>query len=564
VKAFRARWRDPAALKSGIAVPLAIGLVAATGLVFWLAVQATKEWQRSTLAAADMRGNEVATLLALALERDMKGAEDSVLMPFVQAGIENPPYEIADRFARGFARFPYLDSFLVWRSTGSDPQTTYFFGRVDRRRSGDAVVATDQPYPVVFRRNPASVAGVLARAQSESRAHAPFAVFETQIDGVPYQALLYLMYDGSRPEAKLSAVAGFLVDMDWVKTNYFSDFIRQIHEIVNDPSLSITISDDQGRQVATVGPQPAASASHVRRFPVVFADPALVSDLAHTDEVPQWTARVGVAGEATLAAASRGTSRTIALAGFGALATIIGLGLTVRATQAAAGLAVVQSEFVSAVTHEMKTPLSLLKLASDTLASGRYNSPDTIADYGRMMVVETGHLSQLIDNVLCYARINDATSPYAFEAIDVADLVQESVNRFRPQFERLGFTLQLDMPPDPVMIRADHVMMAHVFDNLLDNATKHALTGKWLGIVVAHRGHMAHVQVTDRGPGIARGDLPRVFERFYRGAGTRARGAGLGLSIARRIVADHHGAISISNSPGKGASVDVLLPRSTD
>ena len=215
MKAFRARWRDPAALKSGVAVALAIGLVAATGLVFWLAVQATKEWQRSTLAAADMRGNEVATLLALALERDMKGAEDSVLMPFVQAGVDNPPYEIADRFARGFARFPYLDSFLVWRSTGSEPQTTYVFGRVDRRRSGDIVAATDQPYPVVFRRNPASVAGVLARAQSESRAHASFAVFETRIDGVPYQALLYLMYDGSRPEARLSAVAGFLVAMAW-------------------------------------------------------------------------------------------------------------------------------------------------------------------------------------------------------------------------------------------------------------------------------------------------------------------------------------------------------------
>jgi signal transduction histidine kinase len=564
VKPFPARWRDPAALKSGIALALAIGLVVATGLVFWLAVDATREWQRSTLTAANTRGNEVVTLLALALERDMKGAEDSVLLPFIQAGIDDPPYEIADRFARGFARFPYLESFLVWRSTGSEPQTTYVFNRADRRPSWDGADVPDEPYPVVFRRNPAAVAGILTHARSASHTHAPFAIFETSIEGVPYQTLLYLMYDGSRPEARLSAVAGFMVDMAWVKTKYFSDFINQIHDIVNDPSLSITISDTQGRLVAAAGPLSDAPAPHVRQFPGVFADLALVEGLTHGEEVPLWTARVGVAGEAALAAANRGTSRTLAVAGLGVLATIVGLGLTVRATHAAAGLAAVQSEFVSAVSHEMKTPLSLLKLASDTLASGRYNSADTIADYGRMMVVETGHLSQLIDNVLCYARVNDATSPYSFEALDAADLVQESVNRFRPQFERLGFTLQLDMPPDPVMIHADHAMIGHVFDNLLDNATKHAEAGKWVGIVVSYRGRHAHVQITDRGPGIARADLSRVFERFYRGAGTRARGAGLGLAIARRIVEDHHGAVSLSNAPGTGTVVDVLLPRSTD
>ncbi|HEX4346493.1 MAG TPA: HAMP domain-containing sensor histidine kinase, partial [Vicinamibacterales bacterium] len=523
----------------GIALTFAIGLVAATGLVFWLAVQATMEWQRSTQTAADTHGNEVVTLLALALERDMKGGEDSVLLPFVQAGIDSPPYEIADRFARGFARFPYLDSFLVWRSTGSDPQTTYVFSRADRRPTWDESTGQDDPYPVVFRRNPASVSGILERAQQASRTHAPFALFETSIGGHPYQTLVYLTYEGSRPDAKLSAVAGFLVDMARVKAQYFSEFIQQVHDIVNDPSVNITISDERNHVVAAVGPESKGEAAHVRRFPLVFADPALLADLPRTDDVPSWTAQVAVTRTGALAAESRGAARTLALAGLGALATIIGLILTVRATHAEARLVAVQSEFISAVSHEMKTPLSLLKLASDTLATGRYDSPRKIADYGQLMAVETGHLSQLIDNVLCYARLSDAMSPYSFEAVDIADLVHESVDRFRPQFERLGFAVQVDVPPDPIMISGDHTMMVHVVDSLLDNAAKHAASGQWLRVVVAYSGAMVLVQVSDHGPGIAAHDLPRVFERFYRGAGTRARGAGLGLAITKRIVSDH-------------------------
>ena len=546
----------------GIALTLAIGLVAATGLVFWLAVQATREWQRSTQTTADTHSNEVGTLLALALERDMKGGEDSVLLPFVQAGIDSPPYEIADRFARGFARFPYLDSFLVWRSAGSDPQTTYVFSRADRRPTWDESTAPDDPYPVVFRRNPASVTGILERAQLASSTHAPFALFETAIDGVPYQTLLYLMYDGSRPDAKLSAVAGFLVDMARVKAQYFSDFIHQIHDIVNDPSVNITISDERDRVVASVGPDSGGAPAHVRRFPLVFADAALLTDLPHAVDLPTWTARVAVTRTGALAAESRGAARTLALAGLGALVTIVGLILTVRATHAEARLASVQSEFVSAVSHEMKTPLSLLKLASDTLASGRYDSPGKIADYGQLMVVETEHLSRLIDNVLCYARLSDATSPYSFEAVDMAELVHEAVDRFRPQFERLGFAVQLDVPPDPVIVTADHTMMVHVVDSLLDNAAKHAASGQWLRVLVTHSGAMVLVEISDHGPGIAAPDLPRVFERFYRGAATRARGAGLGLAIAKRIVSDHHGTVTIRSSTGAGTTVDVVLPSS--
>jgi signal transduction histidine kinase len=252
----------------------------------------------------------------------------------------------------------------------------------------------------------------------------------------------------------------------------------------------------------------------------------------------------------------------LALLGLGAFATIIGLGFTVRAARAAANLATVQSEFVSAVSHEMKTPLSLIRLASDTLANGRYASPSAIGDYGRLMAAEADHLTRLIDNVLYYARIKDTTSEYDFDVIDVAELVQESIDRFRPQLNALGFDLQVSLPADAVFVRADHVMMVHVFDNIVDNAIKYAASGKWLGIQVISSDRAVHVEVADRGQGIPADDLKHVFEKFYRRKGMRQRGAGLGLAIVRGIVEDHQGTVNISSVVGQGTTVDVELPRS--
>jgi signal transduction histidine kinase len=349
------------------------------------------------------------------------------------------------------------------------------------------------------------------------------------------------------------------VNLPWVRAHYFADFISQIQGIIGDPTLGIDIVDNDGHVVAAVGPPIEASQPHVRSFPFLFADRALVSDVSPPESNVAWTARVGAAREASRVAANRGATRTLVLLGLGALGSIIGLGFTVHAARTAEKLAAVQSEFVSAVSHEMKTPLSLIKLASNTLANGRYDSPAAIADYGRMMSTEAEQLTRLIDNVLYYARIN-AASEYDIETVDVSELVQESIDRARSRLNELGFDLQMNVPADPLFVRADHVMMVHVFDNIIDNAAKYAGSGRWLGVRVFSNERTLHVEIADRGDGIPAGDLSRVFEKFYRRKGAKQRGAGLGLAIVRRIVEDHHGNVTISSEVGKGTTVDVALP----
>jgi signal transduction histidine kinase len=553
-------WFDSSRPNARGVLLFAVGLALATSFTFWLGLRATREWQRSTLDASETRANEVAALLTVALERDMKGGQISVLVPFNEALVNSPPYELADRFARGFARFPYLESFYVWTERGGPNGATYVFNRADRRPRWDNAPPPEDPFPVVFRRDPAPLAAVVSRARSEAAEGIRFGLDNASIGGVGYQAVSQLLYEGEGSDARLSAIVGFLVDLDWVQQHYFGDFIRQVQGIIGDPTLSIEIRDAESKPIAVVGPPSTGTLQHTRSFGFAFADQALVAELPRRDRPRPWTARVGVGNEASLAAASQGARRTLVLLGLGALATIVGLGFTVRAARAAADLAAVQSEFVSAVSHEMKTPLSLIKLASDTLANGRFDKPDAVGDYGRMINVEAQHLTRLIDNVLCYARINDLASPYELEPVDVVELVQESIGRFQPRTREQGIEVQLQTPPDPATVNGDHLMLLHVFDNLVENAITHAGAGKWLGITVTAGPSQVNVEVADRGDGIPHDDLLRVFEKFYRRKGTRQRGTGLGLAIVRRIVDDHGGRVDMASIVGRGTTVLVSLP----
>jgi signal transduction histidine kinase len=540
----------------------AAGLTLATALTFWFGWRAIGEWQRSVVAAADTRGNEVVTLLAVAFERDMKGAQLSVLLPLNEEIMTMTPYDLAEHFARGFARFPYLESFFVWRAGDHTHGSTYVFNRPDRTPSWDHEETIGDPYPVVFRQNPSPLSEVVDIARARATRRLRFLVYPATIDGVPYQVVAHLMYDGTGPTARLLAIAAFLVNVHWVRAHYFTDFLTQMQGIIGDTSLSIDIVSENGDVVAAVGPHVASEPGHVRQFPLLFADTALLSQTPR-QSAPLWKARVGIAAEASRVAATRSAARTLALLAVGAIATLIGLGITVRADRQAATLAKVQSEFVSAVSHEMKTPLSLIKLASDTLANGRYADARAIADYGHLMGVEAHHLARLIDNVLCYARITDSSSEYDFEPLDIGELIQESVDRFRLQLTSLGFEVQVHLPVDAPTIHGDPLMLGQVFDNLIDNAAKYGASGRFLGVSVVAATRTVEISIVDRGEGIPEEERQRIFDKFYRGKGTRSRGAGLGLALVKRIVDAHRGTVRVTSTSATGTAVVVTLPTTT-
>jgi signal transduction histidine kinase len=552
--------------QSGRLVPnatllLTICLAVATVLMFVLGYRATREWDRSTRESAQSRGNEVLALLSVALERDMKGGQINALLPFNQRALEESSlYDLADRFAGLFARFPYLESIFVWKGSNSPRGVTYFFNRAERLPPWDDEASAEDPYPVIIRVDPPPVRLLVNSILSRASTGAAFVLVQTDVDRAPYQALVNLLYS-SVNKAGLSAAVGFTVNLEWVRQHYFADLINQVAKIGGDPTIRIEIRDQANAVVAQTGPEGTdAGAVKSDVFPLVFSDRGLLSHSATGAPIQTWRARVDVSRSATLLAARSGSTNTLELLAFGACVAMVALVLTVRASRAAGNLALRQSEFVAAVTHEMKTPLSLITLTSDSLAHGRYASLDTIRDYGRLIGVEAHNLTRLVDNVLCYARLVEARSAYSFETVDLIELVSDSMERFRLQVEDAGCDVHLDLPLVAPPIEGDRGMLQDALDNLIDNALKHGGSG-YLLVKVRSVARQITIEVTDRGEGIAAEDLARVFDKFYRGRATRHRGSGLGLTIARRIIEEHGGTIAVRSTAGQGTSVIIELPQ---
>jgi signal transduction histidine kinase len=552
--AMRARSLIP----NSATIPLAVCLVIAITSMFWFGYRATREWQHSTTEAAEARARNQLTVLTAALDRDMKGAQTRVLLPFNRAILNTSlPYDLADRFAGGFARYPYVESFFVWTIAADGNETTYVFNRADRPPAWDVRRESEDWYPVLIRHAPAAIDSVVAAARAQAPTGARFVTFEHRFGDTPYQVVAQLLYSGD-VGVRLYATVGFTVNLQWTRTRYFADFIRDMRDIIEDPELYIEIVDDVGERVSASG-KAIDNNLMSRAFPVLFADP-VVTGTRPAEHVPEWSVRVGAGDDAALAAASRGASRTLALLAVAGIITIVALALTLRAARAAAELATLQSEFVSAVSHEMKTPLSLITLASDTLAAGRYDSASIIKDYGELLAKEAHQLTRLIDNVLCYARLHDSATKTSVEPIDLLELVEESVNRFRLQLNTLSFNVQLQLPLDIPPIHGDRIMLQHAVDNLIDNAVKHGESGRQLTVKVFTEADRVHIQVGDAGQGIPSNETHRVFDKFYRGAGAKQRGSGLGLAIVKQIVQEHRGRIAIHTEAGKGTTVDISLP----
>jgi signal transduction histidine kinase len=551
--------------RSLVAIVLATALSLAIGGLVWLAYRGVVEWRRGAELLVENRRREVLALLAVALNRDMKGAHNSVLAPLNEQTLDlERPYNLADTFAGAFARFPYPESFFVWKDGPTAEGTTYVFNRADRPPAWDTEHRAQNAYPVTMLRDVPAVGPLLGVARQQSVHGRRFAVFETTIAGVQYQAVVHLLFyttDASR----VHALAGFLVNLDWVRREYFAELVQQIARIGGDAeTLSLAVLDERGTPVTEIGPVSHRDVeADTRSFLLLFLDPALVPSLPpNHPPIRKWAARVSAAGDPSLAAAVRGSTQTFWLISFAAIAAMLGLLLTMAAIRAGAQLAAMKSEFVSSVTHELKTPLALIQLVGETLAKGRYRSPETIRDYAGLLSQEAQRLARLIDNLLAYASMSDVKQAYSFEELSVTDLVERALESFDGRLVATGVEVKVDVPADLPRVRADSQTMLQVLDNIIDNALKYSPGGGPIAI----RGYVAdqrvHVAITDRGVGIPKAEITKVFQKFYRANGALASGSGLGLAIARRVMEDHGGAIAIDSVEGRGTTVDLSLPAS--
>jgi signal transduction histidine kinase len=546
-------------VRSNKAVALAGGLCAATAMLVWLGYQATREAGQSTRLLLERRIVEQLALLSVGLAQDMRGAHATVLIPVTPSQLMvDPPYDLAEAFARGFARFPYPEFFFTWNDWSSAAATTHLFTRADRRPVWHTLDRLGGPYPVHVVRNPTAMRELVTMARARARTDRPVALFDTTIRGVPYQIVVNVLY-GERGE--VSGLVGFGVNLEWMRELYFDELTSQLGRIGGGDQMALEVLDGNRLVVISTRARHPGIAAAERQFPLVFVDRAFLGMLSPRESrgFETWTIRVGVATDNPMVTAAARADGTFILISFAALATVGGLIVAVRGVRVAAELAAMKSDFVSSVTHELKTPLAVLRLIADTLARGRYDSPQTVGDYAGLLSRETWNLSRLIDNLLSYARLSDVKQAYVFEPVDIRDLVDDALERF----DRLlveQFTVDVDIPPNLPPVRADRLAAALMLDNVLDNAIKYSDQVRIIEIRARLVDERGVITIADHGIGIRDDERGRVDEKFFRGRDAKRGGSGLGLAIVQQIVTAHQGHVQIDSKVGQGTRVEIFLP----
>jgi two-component system phosphate regulon sensor histidine kinase PhoR len=222
-----------------------------------------------------------------------------------------------------------------------------------------------------------------------------------------------------------------------------------------------------------------------------------------------------------------------------------------------------KSDFIATVSHELKTPLSLIRMFSDMLTSDREVPEDRKKQYLQIISRESERLTALIENVLDFARVERGKAAYEFTRSNLRDVVVKGVELFRSRVdrERPAIVVELSEPiPDSDL---DEQAVQLLLFNLLDNAVKYAPEGDKITVRVKHEGARLSLEVQDDGPGIDEDDQRRVFERFYRGRRARehgARGSGIGLALVQHIARSHGGDVAVRNGEPKGAVFTVAIP----
>jgi two-component system phosphate regulon sensor histidine kinase PhoR len=225
-----------------------------------------------------------------------------------------------------------------------------------------------------------------------------------------------------------------------------------------------------------------------------------------------------------------------------------------------------KSEFVANVSHELKTPLALVRMFGEMLQSGRVSSEEKQKEYLDIIVAESERLSALIENVLDFARVERAREAYDFSVGDLGAAVASAVQVYRYRAEREKVQLQLEIEDGLPEVRHDPRAIQLAVINLLDNAIKYAADTGVVRVSVRREGQSLAVRVVDKGPGVPADEQARIFERFVRGArassaeGPRIRGSGIGLALVKHIAESHGGRAWVESKSGDGATFAITVP----
>jgi len=238
-----------------------------------------------------------------------------------------------------------------------------------------------------------------------------------------------------------------------------------------------------------------------------------------------------------------------------------------KATEAERTLDEARRNLVAWASHDLRTPLTSLKVMLEALGDGIVSDPETVGRYLKQSQNEVNRMSVLIDDLFELAQLDAGYRELEFEWIALSDLISDTLESFAAQARGRGVALSgaVSSEVDPVWAAPDK--LTRIIDNLVGNALNHVREGDKIHLEARLQGQQVEVSVRDTGCGIPAKDLPRIFDRFYRGEKSRARsgesngGVGLGLAIVKGLVEAHGGEIRVESAPGEGTEFRFTVPR---
>ena len=257
--------------------------------------------------------------------------------------------------------------------------------------------------------------------------------------------------------------------------------------------------------------------------------------------------------------------RRILIAGLALLAVVVVAGTTMITRAAGRELAVVrlQTDFVAAVSHEFRTPLTSLRQITEVLSDGRVASEERRQTYYEALSRQTERLHQLVEALLDFGRMESGSSPYRLEPLDACAWARALIHQFNGEVTHRGYHVELQIDAAAAPVSADPLALTNALWNLLDNAVKYSPDCRTVWVEVARdRTHVA-VRVRDRGLGIPVSEQKEIFRRFVRGREARdrnIRGTGIGLAMVAHIVAAHGGDVQVESQPGTGSVFTLRIP----
>ena len=224
-----------------------------------------------------------------------------------------------------------------------------------------------------------------------------------------------------------------------------------------------------------------------------------------------------------------------------------------------------KSEFISNVSHELKSPLTSIRMMTEMLHHNRVETEERKSAYYMAMLEESQHLSHLIDNILDFSRMDDDRKKYDFTVVNLDDLLVKFIESTREMIPEPGFEIRYSRPEGVPAVKADKNAILQVFYNLVDNAIKFSGASRQIDVSLFPGGNELVFCVKDYGIGISGKDQEKIFDRFYRGDEPQRmgiKGSGIGLTIVKQIVEAHGGTIAIESEVGKGSLFTVRIPLS--